>query len=159
MLAQRLKAARLAKGLTQDEVARRIGVQQRFVSKLERGDKRPNVEMLSKLAKLYDVSESDLLKNDTWITQGHVVNGDGIAQGHIVNGGSAEGHIVNVPQAVKTGLPGDGLADLEADTALLETLQITPEEWAALRTIELPGPTDKAGFIQLLATIRGITRG
>lgn len=139
----RLKAARLAKSLTQDEVARSIGVKQRWISKLERGEKRPNIETLSKLAKLYGVSESDLLQGETSTNK----------PGREHNGGHAVDHAADHAADHAT----DGLAELAADTILLEALRITPEEWTALRSIALPGPTDKGGYIQLLATIRGIT--
>lgn len=141
MLAARLKAARLAKSLTQDEVARSIGVKQRWISKLERGDKRPNIETLSKLAKLYGVNESNLLQGETF------ANKPGLDH----NGG----HTV-AQETEKADHANDSLAELAADTLLLDALQITPEEWTALRSIKLPGPTDKGGYVQLLATIRGI---
>lgn len=146
MLAQRLKAARLAEGLNQTEVGNALGVGQRFVSKLENGERRPSVETLAKLAKLYGVSETYLLGGEPAIKQGHSASGGNA-------GGSANGAIVNAGRS-----PPNGLEELEADRLLVEALAITPEEWTALRSIELPGPADKGGFIQLLATIRGITR-
>jgi hypothetical protein len=118
--------------------------------------------MLSKLARFYGVSETELLAGGGGVLrQGHIVNGSGIAQGHIVNGGSARGDIVSVRAGGEDGdkvAGADGLAALAADDVLLSVLEITPDEWVALRTIALPGSTDKAGYVQLLATIRGITR-
>ena len=137
MLAQRLKAARLAKCLNQTEAANALGVGQRFVSKLENGERRPSVETLAKLARLYGVSESYLL--------GRQVN-----ENRAEYGDSAPSDDNRTPQ---------GLQDLAADTALFEALQITHEEWLALNSLLLPTPTNKAGYVQLLSTIRGITRG
>ncbi len=49
----RLRAARAAAGLTQVEVARRLGRSQAFVSKSESGDRRVDVIELKAFAKLY----------------------------------------------------------------------------------------------------------
>ncbi len=49
----RLRAARAAAGLTQVEVARRLGKSQAFVSKSESGDRRVDVIELKAFAKLY----------------------------------------------------------------------------------------------------------
>lgn len=57
-LAQRLREARKARGLTQDEVASRLGIHRVQVSKWERekAPQRPRDETLVKLAKLYGVT-------------------------------------------------------------------------------------------------------
>jgi transcriptional regulator with XRE-family HTH domain len=137
MLSQRIKAARIAKGLTQAEAAKTLGVGQKYISKLELGDKRPSVEMLAKLAQLYGVSESYLL-------------GSRVAEHCAEYNGATPPDDNQTPQ---------GLRDLAADEALVESLKITPAEWLALNSLLLPTPTDKAGYVQLLATIRGVTRG
>ena len=49
----RLRAARREAGLTQEEVARRLGRSQAFVSKSESGDRRVDVVELQQFAKLY----------------------------------------------------------------------------------------------------------
>ena len=49
----RLRQARLEAGLTQEQVALRIGVRQNFVSKDELGERRIDVVELAELAKLY----------------------------------------------------------------------------------------------------------
>jgi len=49
----RLRAARLAIGLTQVEVARRLGRPQSFVSKSETGERRLDIVELASLARLY----------------------------------------------------------------------------------------------------------
>jgi len=49
----RLRQARTAAGLTQVEVARRLGKTQSFVSKCESGERRVDVVELADLARLY----------------------------------------------------------------------------------------------------------
>jgi len=50
---KKLRQARLDAGLTQEEVARRLGKPQSFVSKCESGERRVDVVELTRLAKLY----------------------------------------------------------------------------------------------------------
>ena len=57
----RLRGARAARGLTQVEVARRLGKSQAFVSKSESGDRRVDVIELQTFAKLYGRSVSYFL--------------------------------------------------------------------------------------------------
>ena len=59
-----LKAARKAKGLTQVEVARAIGISQNGYSDWETGKNRVDTNSLKKLAELYDVSVDYLLGKD-----------------------------------------------------------------------------------------------
>jgi transcriptional regulator with XRE-family HTH domain len=49
----RLRAAREEAGLTQVDVATKLGVEQSWISKVERGVRRLDVVELSKFAKLY----------------------------------------------------------------------------------------------------------
>ena len=49
----RLREARMDAGLTQAQVARRMGRRQSFVSKVESGERRVDVVELAELAKLY----------------------------------------------------------------------------------------------------------
>ena len=48
-----LRSARIESGLTQKEVAKRIGKPQSYVSKCESGERRLDITELNKLAKLY----------------------------------------------------------------------------------------------------------
>ena len=50
---QRLKAAREESGLTQDQVARRLKVDQSWISKVERGVRRLDVIELARFARIY----------------------------------------------------------------------------------------------------------
>ncbi len=51
-----------------------------------------------------------------------------------------------------------GLREFASDMALVNALNVTPEEWIALRSLELPGQPNKDGYVQLLITIRAITK-
>lgn len=57
----RLRAARLGAGLTQHEVAKRLGKPQSFVSKVEAGERRIDAIELKRFAGLYRTSISSLL--------------------------------------------------------------------------------------------------
>lgn len=59
--AERLKAERLKKRVTEDEVAKELGVVQSYISKLENGIKSPSKEVLMVLAKYYGVTTDYLL--------------------------------------------------------------------------------------------------
>ncbi|MBD2067342.1 helix-turn-helix transcriptional regulator [Leptolyngbya sp. FACHB-671] len=55
---KRLRAARLESGLTQLEVANRLGEPQSYVSKCESGERRVDIVELSKFAEIYGHSIS-----------------------------------------------------------------------------------------------------
>ena len=57
-----LKAKRLEKGMTQNEVADRCGITQCAYSYYEIGKRQPKPEMLKKLATVLDCTVDDLLK-------------------------------------------------------------------------------------------------
>ena len=59
--AEKLKAARLEKGVSQTEVANAVGVKQSFIAHLEKGRKTPSTAVLVDLAKYYEVSLDYLL--------------------------------------------------------------------------------------------------
>ncbi len=61
MIGKRLKELRNEAGLTQTKVAKAIGVSEPTISLWERGERTPNIEMLSKLCDFYDVSADYLL--------------------------------------------------------------------------------------------------
>lgn len=64
MIAERLVEAREKTGLSQSEVARRIGATQAAISYFEQGLKIPSVPVLLNLARLYNVSMDYLVGND-----------------------------------------------------------------------------------------------
>ncbi len=55
-MGERLKLLRIEKGLTLKEVAEKLNVTIRSVSRYEDGSREPSIEMLAKLCKLYNVS-------------------------------------------------------------------------------------------------------
>ena len=58
---ENFKKIRIQCGLTQQQVANKLGIRQSNVSDWEMDKSRPEYENLIKLAKLYDVSLEDLL--------------------------------------------------------------------------------------------------
>ncbi len=61
----RLRELRLKHGLTQLQVARRLGLSKAVVSSYEAASRRPSYEVLIKLARLYGVSTDYLLGLDS----------------------------------------------------------------------------------------------
>ena len=61
---ENFKKIRIQCGLTQQQVANKLGIRQSNVSDWEMDKSRPEYENLIKLAKLYDVSLEDLLCTD-----------------------------------------------------------------------------------------------
>lgn len=69
MLNENIKALRKSKGFTQDELANRINVVRQTVSKWEKGFSVPDVEMLQKIAEIFDTDVSRLLGNSIETTE------------------------------------------------------------------------------------------
>ena len=59
---KRLKEARLQVGLTQVQVAKKLGLPQSYVSKIESGERRVDAVELERLAKIYSKSVNYFLK-------------------------------------------------------------------------------------------------
>ena len=57
----RLKEPRLESGLSQSELANRLNVNQRTISNWEKNIREPNIDMLIKIAQLFDVPTDYLL--------------------------------------------------------------------------------------------------
>ena len=64
-IAQRLVRLRKERGLTQAQMAARLGVSQPVVSDYERGGLRLHAELILKVAEILDVSANELLGLDT----------------------------------------------------------------------------------------------
>ena len=60
-LAVELKARRIARGLSMNELATRTGLAISFIGYLERGKRRPSVETLAKIAWELDFSAAEIL--------------------------------------------------------------------------------------------------
>ena len=65
MLAERLKTLRQKANLTQEEIAKKIGVSRPAYSYLEKGVKTPTPDKLTKIAKFYGVTTDYLLGNES----------------------------------------------------------------------------------------------
>ena len=61
IIGQRLKKARIEKGYTQEQLAEKIDVSVAFLSRVERGNAKINLNRLNQLCDLLDISEGDIL--------------------------------------------------------------------------------------------------
>ena len=61
VIGQRIKQARLAKNLTQEDLAEQIDISVAFLSRVERGNSHINLKRLNQLCRLLDVSEGYIL--------------------------------------------------------------------------------------------------
>jgi len=136
MLPERLKSTRLRAGLTQTEIAKRLGVASSLPGLWERGDKTPSLAKLEALAKLLGVSVS-------WLTGDQI--GD---ERHLYE--SIEGP----EQILSDYMAAPGLRDLASNRPLLDGLAITAEEWQALRSLKTPSRFTADGYIAVLMALR-----
>ena len=65
VIGSRIKKARLAKRLTQEELAEKIDVSVAFLSRVERGSSHINLKRLNQLCLLLDVSEGYILNGSS----------------------------------------------------------------------------------------------
>ncbi len=61
IIGERLKKARLAKGLTQEKLAEQLDLSVAFLSRVERGNTHINLSRLSELCSLLEISEGEIL--------------------------------------------------------------------------------------------------
>lgn len=61
VIGERLKKARLAKKLTQEDLAEQVDISVAFLSRVERGNSHINLKRLNQLCALLDVSEGYIL--------------------------------------------------------------------------------------------------
>lgn len=57
-----LKEYRKAKGYTQDEAAVKLGVTRQYVGALEKGERKPSLKLLKKIAEIYEVKIEKLIR-------------------------------------------------------------------------------------------------
>lgn len=62
ILARNLKTHRLAKGLSQEELAHRAGIDRTYISSLERSVYAAGIDVVDRLAKVLGLEAADLLK-------------------------------------------------------------------------------------------------
>lgn len=60
MLGNKIKKLRIAKGMSQDELAKKSGISRVAIGNYERGDRVPKIDVLSKIAVALEVSLSEL---------------------------------------------------------------------------------------------------
>jgi transcriptional regulator with XRE-family HTH domain len=138
----RLKAARKARRYTQRQLADLIGIDQGHVSRLESGGKGVSMEHLQALARELGVTISHLLGEDLMEESGgYSTAATGVRATILSNYGT--------PQ---------GLRDLASNADLIKALKITDNEWMALNSIQLPSDVSMDGYMQLLVTVRAISR-
>lgn len=141
VLHERLKATRNARQMHQKEAARALDVTQSWISKMERGRVVPNVEMLRKLAKLYNVTETYLLGNQP--ERIPLESERGSAKERVLSDASAQ----------------PGLVELAGNSEMAEMLRITDSEWRALHSVKLDCTPMADGYIQILSAIRAACGG
>ena len=61
IIGQRIKQARLAKNLTQEDLAEQIDISVAFLSRVERGNSHINLKRLNQICRLLNVSEGYIL--------------------------------------------------------------------------------------------------
>lgn len=132
---QRIRSARKAKGWSQAELAKRVGMDQAHVSRLENGEVGASIETLSRIARELDVTASQLIGDDT----------------------PDFGPEHPATLILKDDSAPDGLRAFARDADLVKALSVTSAEWEALASVKLPGGVTKDGYVQLLITIRAIS--
>lgn len=137
---EKFRQARTAKGLTQTELARQSGIEQSHISYIERGVKGVSWEMLEKVAKALGVDPQELCFDVT----------EAKAHRHVAAGYSVLNFIRADDKVPR------GLKDLANDRDLVQSLNITEDEWMALVTIKLPAAVNKDGYMHLVLTVRAI---
>jgi len=135
-IASRIKAARKAKQMNQVELAERVGTDQGHISRIENGAKGASIEVLVAIAHVLGMTISQLVGDDQRSAE------------------KEYGSSHPATKVLKSKTTPSGLRDLAADSALVNALGITEDEWEALRSVKLPGVSSREGYIQLLMTIR-----
>lgn len=131
---KRLKAARRNAGLRQQQLATRVDTTQGQISALERGSRGASLELLASIAKELDVGIGWLCGRE---------DPEGASPGKR----SAESVLEDHESAV-------GLVALAGDLKLVASLEVQPEEWAALRGLRPPAPLSKQGYLMVLLAMR-----
>lgn len=132
MNGHRLRTARQRAQLNQTQLGARVGLSQSMIGAMERGEREASLANVRQLAAALDVRVPWLL-DDTPPDTPETLTADPTAPA--------------------------GLRALAADTPLIAALAIQPAEWQALRSIELPRPAGKEGYLALLLTVRLIGAG
>jgi transcriptional regulator with XRE-family HTH domain len=135
MFPERLKTARLNAGLAQHQLAALVDVGQSHISGMELGRRFPSFETLERLAKVLGVATHWLMGGPSSETLGQTTFG--------------RDHILADRQTPP------GLEMLAANDRLCGVLEITSDEWRALRSMEIGQPIDPQGYVTVLMALRG----
>ncbi|MCB1483338.1 MAG: helix-turn-helix transcriptional regulator [Hyphomicrobiaceae bacterium] len=66
VFARNLRTARLARGLSQEELAHRADIDRTYISSLERGVYNASIDVVGRLAKALEIEASELLDRKKW---------------------------------------------------------------------------------------------
>lgn len=147
----RLRTARERRNLTQLELSRLVGISPGLAGQWERGYKEPSLARLKDLAAALRVSLPWLLGMDepnTGITEypsGHAQESN--PHPRRPHYSSAEEILADFDAPI-------GLRDLAQARDLTASLHITPDEWAALGSLDYPGGLTREGYCGLLVMLR-----
>lgn len=134
MKGDRLREARQQAGLTQTELGNRVGASQSMIGALEKNRRKAGRELQQALAEVLGIALDSLLDD--------------------------AGAIPDSPEALLANpRTAEGLRELAMDRVLAASLDIQPEDWRALRSLVLPAPATKDGYLALLIAIRMVTGG
>jgi len=129
-LGLRIRTARLLAQLSQGDLAAATGIDQAYISRIERGERTPTLEGLYALANALDTPVVELLSRQN----------------------------NNAKHTDSSAPTPEGLQALLSDHPLLAALAVTQKEFAWLEGLTLPNQTDKDGWVAMLMTYRAITR-
>lgn len=145
VVSTRFRAARHTKGLTQQELAQRTGIEQSHISHVERGTRGLSPELLRKAADALGVTMEYLAGVDVGDRTGKYG-----AQSEPAGGSRQE--------IMGSYATPAGLRELAMDQSLVHALNVREDEWHALSSVVLPGEATKDGYVQLLYTLRAICK-
>ena len=134
MNGERVREARRRAGLNQTELGRRVGLSQSMIGAIERNERSATPETAQAIADVLGIALDSLA--------------------------DSAGHLPDSPDALlENRHTAAGLRELASDRVLAASLDIQPTEWRALRSLALPTPASKDGYIALLITSRLVTGG
>lgn len=113
-IGEKIKSFRYEKGLTQDEIGAILGVSAQSVSKWERGEGYPDIEMLPALANYFNISIDELLGADANSKKYDEINS---LWAESNKNGAHKDNIKLMEQALKT-FPNDALLLVQLSTSL-----------------------------------------
>lgn len=89
-IANKLIALRKKKGMSQENVAEKLGISRQAISRWERAESAPDIDNLAKLSKLYEVSLDDLLNTNMVSEKSNLQEANYIKNSNIIMNDFAE---------------------------------------------------------------------